>query len=95
MRDLDKWLEDAAKATRSDLPKSHWSMIQTRVGLEPAPVVLALKNNARLVMACAAISAFIACIGMSSLMSNPPRNSAAMWISSPPAASPYGLLIGH
>jgi hypothetical protein len=57
-------------------------------------VVVALKSNARLVMACAAMSAFIACIGISSLMPDPSRNAAAMWISSPCRLS-YGLLIGR
>jgi len=94
MANVDDWLARAAQVTDAGPRGTGIDRIQRQLDAEPGPAI-ALRQDMRLIMLCAALSALIAFGGTVSLMSGMREAPAATWIATPPAASPFGLLVGQ
>ena len=98
MVDIDKWLADAANLTKNaDAPVNSDKVLQ-RISASTSPESSALalaRHDARLAMLCAAVAAIVALAGLDSIAAKAWEQPVATWISAPPAASPFGLLVGE
>ncbi|MCP3024034.1 CnrY/NccY family anti-sigma factor [Cupriavidus basilensis] len=95
MADVDKWLTDAARVTRDDHHRADAGRILRRLATEPSPALALARHDARLTMLCAAAAAMIAFAGIETIATSAWEKPSATWLSMPPAASPFGLLVGE
>lgn len=93
MTDVDDWLKRAEQITRTGAHEVDIDRIQRQLATEPG-AAMALRHDARLLMLAAALSALVALTGTVSIVSGTRQTPAATWIAMPPAASPFGLLVG-
>ncbi|BDR09403.1 CnrY/NccY family anti-sigma factor [Comamonas thiooxydans] len=98
MVDVDKWLADAANLTKREVTPIDSDKVMQQIGFisSPASSSLALARlDARLMMLCAAVAAIVALAGLDSIASKALEQPVTTWIAAPPAASPFGLLVGE
>lgn len=98
MANVDKWLADAARITKDGGHEIDSDRIMRRLTDRASPTLALATPDARLAMLCAGIAAAIAVItsvaSSGGLSGSFPSQPAAVWLSTPPAASPFGLLVG-
>lgn len=98
MADVDKWLSDAAQTARDAGGTVDSDKIMARLSSRQGATLALAWQDARLVMLCAALASAAAMIvftGSAGLASPKFQDRPeAMWLSTPPAASPFGLLVG-
>lgn len=98
MADVDNWLADAAKTTTDVGHEIDSNQIMRRLTVEAGPALSLARQDTRLVMLCAAMAAAAAMLLIAGSEKFGWKASGerpeALWLSTPPAASPFGLLVG-
>lgn len=98
MANVDKWLADAAKTTKDGGHPFDSGRVMQRLPHQRSPVLALITPDLRLTMLCTAVATAAVVItslaGEASWSSRLQDQPSAVWISTPPAASPFGLLVG-
>lgn len=94
MSDVDDWLAEATRVTAQGIAMPRVLKVEQRMQQLPSPAIAAWRQDAKLIVACGLVSA--ACVfWISDRLALRSSDAATVtWIASPPAASPFGLLIG-
>ena len=98
MVDVDKWLADAANLTKREVAPVDSDKVMRQIGSISSPLSSSLalaRQDARLTMLCAAVAAIVALAGLDSIASKAWEQPVTTRIAAPPAASPFGLLVGE
>lgn len=95
MADVDSWLADAARVTRDGTSDFDLDSLHRRLHFSPAPALALARHDARLAMVCAAFAALLGFAAMETVALQALDRPAATWLAMPPAASPFGLLVGR
>ena len=94
MSDVDDWLTQARQVTAHDAAAPRTLRVEQRMRQLPSPAIAAWRQDAKLIIACGLMSAACAFWISDKLALQSPNTASVTWIASPPAASPFGLLIG-
>ncbi|WP_186426158.1 CnrY/NccY family anti-sigma factor [Cupriavidus metallidurans] len=94
MINVDEWLAEAAKVTYEASSGANLAGIQHRIALEPAQLVIVARHEVWRTLCCAAVAALVAFTFIEGVAINLLEKPVPMWVATPPAASPFGLLIG-
>lgn len=95
MSEVDNWLNGAARQLSRPLRVETCRAVDRLIAREPAPEVFAARGDKRRAMLSAAAAAIIAFTGVTAMASTALAKPAPTWLSAPPDASPFGLLIGR
>lgn len=94
MANVDDWLADAAKVTNEASEIVDVRGIRYRIAQEPTQTVIAARHDVWRSILCAAMAALVAFTVIDRVGTGLVTKSSPTWVSTPPAASPFGLLIG-
>ena len=94
MPDVDDWLAHAAQVTQATGSAPQFGRVERSMHLLPSPAVAAVRHDAKLFVVCGVLSALCTFWVTDKVALRSPSVPSATWIAMPPAASPFGLLVG-
>nr|WP_315595034.1 CnrY/NccY family anti-sigma factor [uncultured Cupriavidus sp.] len=94
MTNVDEWLAEASKVTREASQAVDVGAIRDRIAQEPAQTVIVSRHDIWRTLCCAALAALFAFTVIDRIGTGLLSKASPTWVATPPAASPFGLLIG-
>ena len=94
MAGVDDWLRNAREVTQKASEGLDARAIQHRIAAEPTQAVLVARHEIWRAVAYAAVAALVTFAGTNQVASIVLDKPGPTWVSTPSAASPFGLLIG-